>query len=236
MDIKNESGFPTGSLLYILRSIKKGTCKEIFKLEKDEDYIAFLIDFLKLCDLSIKQIQTVNRNTRQKKLDSVNDLKEAMIHSHMKKGSFNIDLESIIKDDMTGRIEACDDFLIDNCSVPKVEQEALDNFIEEINSLRNDIKEAEINEELKDIILVHLNSVYESILKYNLFGMEEVKDSVTRTIGTLCLMTNECKTETDKTVMKNVLALMSKFNTVFGFFKNAGGAVRIADTIIKLIQ
>ena len=77
--------FPTGSLIYILRSIKKGTCKEIFKLEKDEDYIAFLIDFLKLCDLSIKQIQTVNRNTRQKKLDSVNDLKEAMIHSYMKK-------------------------------------------------------------------------------------------------------------------------------------------------------
>lgn len=154
----------------------------------------------------------------------------------MERGLFSIDLESATKNDMTGRVETCDDSLIGNYSIPKAEQEALDNFTEEINSLRDDIKKAGINEELKDIILVYLNSAYESIPKYNLSGTEEVRDSVTRTIGTLCLMTNEYKTETDETVMENVLALMSKFNTVFGFFKNAGGAVRVADTIIKLIQ
>ena len=117
------------------------------------------------------------------------------------------------------KIENCADFINDNIEL-NINEDSVSELLIETQNLIDEIRNSTINTDLKKMLLLQLSGVYDSLIKYDLFGYDAVELSVKMTIGSIVMNLNKDADNEDKDYIAKSLQLMSKFNTIFSFVKN----------------
>ncbi|MCB6610926.1 hypothetical protein V3C10_15075 [[Clostridium] symbiosum] len=194
-----------------------------------------ILSLIFCCDSTIKQIEKINKRSKNKHMENVKGLRENLfkMFTISNGGIHSAGFDSIFGAETLLRLEAAVDFINDELAPEDVETEKISRFAQQVQELIKDVKQSIIDEELKNLILQDLCGVGDKLTKYMVLGMDAVYESVKSTVGALMMNYRDDFTEDEKGVIRKVLCLMGTFNTEFGFVKNVS---MLTSAAIKLLK
>lgn len=194
-----------------------------------------ILSLIFCCDSTIKQIEKIDKRSKNKHMEVVKGLKENLFKMFVisNGGIHSSGFDSIFGPETLLRLEVAVDFINDELAPEDIETEKISQFAQQVQELIEDVKQSTIDEELKKLILQDLCGVSDMLTKYMVLGMEAVYESVKSTVGALMMNYRDDFTEDEKSVIRKVLCLMGTFNTEFGFVKNVSMLTSAALKLIK---
>lgn len=208
-----------------LKSINGNKSSDFYdhiKTEYNLEKIDFFLSMIRMCDLGITKVQELNKKSSEKHAETLRKVKINIcslidINTIIE---FSNRFNSLFTDTLFLKIENCADFINDNIEL-NINEDNISELLKETQGLIDEIKQSALEHNLKKILLLQLSGVYDSLLKYSLFGYEEVELSVKMTIGSIVMNLNKDADEIETSFIAKSLKLMAKFNTTFSFVKNA---------------
>lgn len=180
------------------------------------------INLIKMCDIGIEKVQMLNKSSSEKHALTLKQVKFnifKLINIELNTVEYYNKFSSLFTEVFFAKMDACADFIRDN--IEELSDESrISELLQETQNLIEEIKASTINTDLKKMLLLQLSGVYDSLIKYDLFGYDAVELSVKMTIGSIVMNLNKDADDEDKAYFAKSLQLMSKFNTVFSFVKN----------------
>lgn len=192
--------------------------KEEYNLEIIDCYMSLI----KMCDIGIEKVLMLNKNSSEKHAMTLKTVKINLcnlINIELKTVEYRNKFTSLFTDVFFAKMDACADFIRDNIE-ELTDESQISELLQETQNLIEEIKASTINIDLKKMLLLQLSGVYDSLIKYDLFGYDAVELSVKMTIGSIVMNLNKDADNEDKAYIAKSLQLMSKFNTIFSFVKN----------------
>lgn len=232
---------PLGRLHNILLEIKNfknsspyQALSSIFNLNINEksSILACYSDLFKLCEDARSLIINLPLN-QEKLLNPVNDVVLALSKIEFNDSTGLLYFKQSLTEQLLSNLDLCSEILSYTYNEKELETSELEELSESLNSLQDLINNTSINNELKNILILHLKDIDISISKYKLYGVSGIKTSLTTTLGDIIINNNLAVTKDEKSVIENTLKFMSKINTVISFSKNLP---LIIPSIIALIS
>jgi hypothetical protein len=221
---------PLGRLHNILSEIADSnnlspytTLSAIFNLNPDDKgaILASYSELYKLCEdarLLINNLTNINHN---KLLEPINSAVLALSRINFNNSIDGLrNLNDCLDEKLLSNLDLCSEMLSFSYKEKYLEDSTLKELSDNLNLIINSITDSNINDELKLILIQHLNTIDLSIKKYKIYGVSGIKSSLTSTIGDIVINKDLVTTEDEKSVIENILGLMSKINTVISFSKN----------------
>lgn len=138
----------------------------------------------------------------------------AIVPSRFNEG-FSATLAKIDDSDIS-LLRLCAKSIAEDYSEKVVEVEELVKIKSEINELYEEIFNAEINQELKTVLLELLKAMYEAIHEYRIRGINSLKDTLAFIIGTVAMNEDLIKNNQSEEVTK-VWKIINKFGAMWSF-------------------
>ncbi|WP_026478223.1 hypothetical protein [Alkaliphilus transvaalensis] len=129
-------------------------------------------------------------------------------------------------------LEFCAEYLSNMSDEAILEDEKVKELIVDIDEIIHDILECNIDKELQQMLIFQLNNVRESLLKYELFGTEGIRNGISTTLGSLILNREKIHSDNDKKIVEKVFEIISKINTIVSLGNNG---IKLLGTIIQQI-
>lgn len=196
---------------------KKKDFEEALGIETNEDYARLLFVLLELCDTSKKQMRLINKQSKNKRVDIIEKIKTDLCGFCYTKIQFDYkSFAQMFDKEILAKVEACVDFVKDELNIDVIEKVKLDTFVEEIDELKNELLNSKIDNSLKNIIITYLDSVNDAILKYDIYGVEGIKENVSVTMGILATIRYNVRTE-ETDIFERILKTLTDINTITCF-------------------
>lgn len=213
---------PAGRLLNILLEAKSIAAKDqklsvqavwaiLFNVERNELSMILkkLSKVLELPDLIRMEVNSV------KNIDPKISLKYfKRVEEILSSVTFNTNMNSFLNqigDKELYSLEVCDDLLSKSRPEINIEEDKFNQIINSAKNLLNEIKDANINQELKDFLSSKLEDIIEAMMDYKIVGIETIRETITSIIGDATLkqeiMKRDKKTKYQKSFWEIVLRL-----------------------------
>lgn len=162
--------------------------ERILKAKEDEDYESYKIPLPKI--------------------------RAAIIPSRLGEG-FSSALAQI-KDADIQLLRLCAKAIEKDFSEKVVDEEEIIKIKSEVEELYEEIRRAEINQELKTVLLELLEAMRQAIHEYRIRGINSFKDSIALIIGKI-IMNEELIKNSDSEEVRKVYKLLGKFSSLYSF-------------------
>lgn len=238
MDI---SGNPANRLLMILNEAKdicerscniltninlevKDVWAKVFNIREDDDEKIFLgiVQVIKQIEIIKEAIDKIESNSKCELIKSTIELEKKIMNMKLN-DSYRIISQVLTEESLTA-IRGISFALDCRNQYCFVKEEELIEFRNKIESLKTELDELKLTEEIRSIIIENLNNIYSMIEDYKLYGTEGIKASAQKGYGKILLSKSISEevsknSEFNKFIHKN-LALFASVNTAVTFSKN----------------
>lgn len=197
---------------------------KVFDIDKNDDEKIFkaVIQIIGIIENIKKQINKIESNSKEELIISLTNFEKRIMAIELEEEMHKLDI--IITNEILISINGLA-LALDVCNQYKnIEEENLINFKEKIEILIEDLRELEVNEELKSFISSVLYDLYYKIDEYKMYGIDGLKLSIEQGLGSIMLNQKigeeASKNSVFKENIKKVLSLLTSINTTISFVKN----------------
>ena len=174
---------------------------------------------------ALKNLSKIETNKKQKYINNLCTIIKGLSNIVWCANLTNIELVGLKEKINSSTLQSLEFFsdLLDNVLDDFIiQKEKLDHFSNQLNELMHELIEGDFSQELKSILLPHLEAIQHSIRYYQIHGNDGIRENLSKFMGSLALSGYSPKNETEKGYFTKIINFITKFNQVATFAKTIG--------------
>ncbi|MGG7058794.1 hypothetical protein ACQPUY_02520 [Clostridium nigeriense] len=197
---------------------------EIFDVDinNDEKIFKSILQVVEIIENIKKQISKIQSNSKEELIKSLTNFEKKIMAIGLDDDIQQLD--TIITNEILISINGLALALDVSNQYKNIEEDNLTIFKDKIEILIEELKELEVNEELKVFLGNVLSDLYNKIDEYKIYGIDGLRVSIEQGLGSIMLNKKVCeevsKNSKFKENIKKVLGLLTSINTTISFVKN----------------
>lgn len=206
--------------------------REIRKRQAEVETMRCLSQLIRLVDDVEKILESKKDEDYESYKTPLPKIRLAIVPSRFNEG-FSATLAQISDADVH-LLRLCAKAIAKDFSEKIVDEEELIKISIEISELYEEIISAEINQELKTILLELLEAMHQAIHEYRIRGISSLKDSIALIIGKF-YMNEELIRNTQSEEISKVMKIVNKFRQIYSFAADTVQLLGTGEVITKFL-